>query len=304
MRPSAILIAAKNVIKKFKYFFIGWCFTVLGISAIVYFSSLDNKPKLKYDRYKREDGHHKLCLIVPFRDRFEELLEFAPHITKFLDRQRVKHHITVVNQIDEFRFNRGSLINAGFKFVLANITDCDYIGMHDVDLLPLNDNISYAYPGDDAFHVASPNLHPRYHYQTFIGGILLINRKQFASVNGLSNRYWGWGMEDDELYLRLKEGKIKVLRPGKLSTDITNSFRHIHGPKRKRDMVRCFNQARVNMKRDRLTGLNNVNYGVTSVNSLVIDNCNVSLVNVELYCDRQVTPWCSCGVSSFPTFFR
>lgn len=82
----------------------------------------------------------------------------------------------IVFQIDGYRFNRGSLINAGFKFVLANATDCDYIGMHDVDLLPLNDNISYAYPGDNAFHVASPNLHPRYHYQTFIGGILLINR--------------------------------------------------------------------------------------------------------------------------------
>lgn len=78
-------------------------------------------------------------------------------------------------QYDLYRFNRGSLINAGFKYSTSN-SNCSYIAMHDVDLLPLNDNISYAYPGNIAFHVASPNLHPRYHYQTFIGGILIMNK--------------------------------------------------------------------------------------------------------------------------------
>lgn len=48
--------------------------------------------------------------------------------------------------------------------------------MHDVDLLPMNDNLSYKYPNVGPYHISSPNLHPRYHYSTFIGGILLINR--------------------------------------------------------------------------------------------------------------------------------
>ena len=29
-------------------------------------------------------------------------------------------------------------------------------------------------------------------------------------VNGLSNLFWGWGREDDELYLRIKEVKMAV----------------------------------------------------------------------------------------------
>ena len=29
-------------------------------------------------------------------------------------------------------------------------------------------------------------------------------------VNGLSNLFWGWGREDDELYLRIKEINIPV----------------------------------------------------------------------------------------------
>jgi xylosylprotein 4-beta-galactosyltransferase len=79
----------------------------------------------------------KLALIVPFRDRFEELLQFVPHMTEFLDKQQIPHHIFVINQIDRFRFNRASLINVGFLSSKANF---DYIAMHDVDLLPLNKN--------------------------------------------------------------------------------------------------------------------------------------------------------------------
>ena len=49
------------------------------------------------------DGEHKLCILVPFRDRFEELLEFAPYITKFLSEQKVDHEIYVLHQVDKFR---------------------------------------------------------------------------------------------------------------------------------------------------------------------------------------------------------
>lgn len=52
-----------------------------------------------------------------------------------------------------------------------------------------------------------------------------VNRDDFMQINGLSNNYWGWGLEDDEFYLRLKEAKIGIHRPGNLSTGSTNSFR-------------------------------------------------------------------------------
>lgn len=34
--------------------------------------------------------------------------------------------------------------------------------------------------------------------------------KFYFQVNGLSNKFWGWGREDDELYLRMKEAKMSV----------------------------------------------------------------------------------------------
>lgn len=78
------------------------------------------------------------------------------------------------------RFNRASLINVGF---LQSRNGCDYIAMHDVDLLPLNPNLSYAYPTRGPFHLAAPDLHPKYHYEKFVGGILLVNKEHFEKAN-------------------------------------------------------------------------------------------------------------------------
>lgn len=52
-----------------------------------------------------------------------------------------------------------------------------------------------------------------------------MNREDFIQIDGLSNNYWGWGLEDDEFYLRLKEAKIGIHRPGNLTTGTSNTFR-------------------------------------------------------------------------------
>lgn len=89
-------------------------------------------------------------------------------------------------QVDKFRFNRASLINVGFLEVKK---DYDYVAMHDVDLLPTNDELSYSFPDKGPFHVSSPELHPRYHYPTFVGGILLVKR-YFIFIILLPNRIY------------------------------------------------------------------------------------------------------------------
>lgn len=77
------------------------------------------------------------------------------------------------------RFNRASLINVGH---LESGNDTDYLAMHDVDLLPLNEALDYGFPEDGPFHVASPELHPLYHYKTYVGGILLLTKKHYDMV--------------------------------------------------------------------------------------------------------------------------
>ena len=137
-----------------------------------------NPPKLP--------NQHFLCILIPFRDRFDELNEFVPTISKFLNGQNLPHAIFVINQVDSLRFNRASLINVGFLKSQEVLSDynCDYIAIHDVDLVPINPDLSYAFPDKGPFHVAAPGLHPKYDYPSFLGGILLITRQHYQLVNG------------------------------------------------------------------------------------------------------------------------
>lgn len=81
------------------------------------------------------------------------------------------------------RFNRASLINVGY---MESGNDTDYIAMHDVDLLPQNEDLDYGFPEEGPFHVASPELHPLYHYKTYVGGILLLTKKHYQMVRNLN----------------------------------------------------------------------------------------------------------------------
>lgn len=48
---------------------------------------------------RKKKSEHHLAILVPFRDRFEELLIFVPHIRQFLDKQNIDYHIFVLNQV-------------------------------------------------------------------------------------------------------------------------------------------------------------------------------------------------------------
>lgn len=41
----------------------------------------------------------------------------------------------------------------------------------------------------------------------------------------MSNKYWGWGLEDDEFYVRLKEKGLNITRPVNIKTNSTNTFK-------------------------------------------------------------------------------
>ena len=61
--------------------------------------SLKQNHKKIVNLDKKPVSQHNLCILIPFRDRFEELLEFVPRITKFLERQNVEHKIFIINQV-------------------------------------------------------------------------------------------------------------------------------------------------------------------------------------------------------------
>ena len=134
--------------------------------------------------------------------------------------------------------------------------------------------------------------HFRYNYTKYIGGILLITLADFAHVDGMSNRYWGWGMEDDEFYVRLVEARLPVYRPTNLTTNASNTFTHIHDRRvRQRDVARLGEQRRQNRRRDRISGVSTVHFDVLSRTQVAVDDApSVTVVNVQV---------CLCLIKEF-----
>ncbi|XP_065217721.1 xylosylprotein 4-beta-galactosyltransferase-like [Planococcus citri] len=240
---------------------------------------------------------HVLCVLVPFRNAFTELNEFIPFMNEFLNRQKIKFHFIVVNHIlDGNRFNKGSVFNAGFDLISKKYTDCDYIALHDVDLLPLNDEISYAYPGDDVYNAANPDYHPLGEYYDparYVGGISLISNKQYIRAGGFGNNFWGWGGEDRNFFYRMSNNSINRVRPTDLSTDRTNTFKNIHSPHRYRDFARCGNQTEAELvEYDFETGFHNVEYQLEYTQLLTIKGISFNFFGISIPCDYSKTPWC------------
>lgn len=48
-------------------------------------------------------GPHRLALLVPFRERFDELLLFVPFMHQYLRKKKIRHQILVLNQVDRYR---------------------------------------------------------------------------------------------------------------------------------------------------------------------------------------------------------
>ena len=110
------------------------------------------------------------------------------------------------------------------------------------------------------------------------------------------NNYWGWGLEDDEFYTRLKDANIDIKHPQNIRTNMSNTFMHNHDRiHRRRDTVKCFNQKEETRRRDRKTGLSTLKYNISSRKELIIDGVRVTVLNVNLECDKNLTPWCDCA---------
>lgn len=152
----------------------------------------------------------KLGVIIPYRNREEQLNIFLKKITQYLENKEINHKIFVIHQDNGKMFNRGMLLNIGFKYALKN--KCDYVVFHDVDMLPVDVDYSYS---DIPLHLSTnfhyfPNQNEKIVFDEYFGGVTLFPTEVFQQINGYSNKYWGWGYEDDDLLLRCKNKNISL----------------------------------------------------------------------------------------------
>ena len=171
---------------------------------------------------RNRNQSHKLGVIVPYRNRPQQLKRFVSHMEDYL--KDIEYEIFIVEQSDDKPFNRGKLLNVGYT--LACDKGCDYFVFHDVDMLP--EDVDYSY-SDKPLHLAT---HLQEHdYETtffdYFGGVTMFNKEDFKTINGFSNEYWGWGFEDDDLLVRCIESNLDLDTEsfGSDSIEINESFK-------------------------------------------------------------------------------
>jgi beta-1,4-galactosyltransferase 1 len=158
-------------------------------------------------------ARHRVAIIIPYRDRFEHLVTLLYYLHPILQRQELDYKIYVSEQAGNGTYNKAVLMNAAFIYASSEY-DFQCFVFHDVDLIPEDDRNMYSCPiFPRHMSVAIDEMNYKLTYEELIGGVLNIRTDHFLTVNGYSNLYWGWGAEDDDLYYRLKEVSLKLIRP-------------------------------------------------------------------------------------------
>ncbi|XP_050665794.1 beta-1,4-N-acetylgalactosaminyltransferase bre-4 isoform X2 [Leptidea sinapis] len=159
-------------------------------------------------------ARHKVAIIVPYRDRPQHLAIFLRHMHPFLMKQQIEYGIFIVEQEGNSEFNRAKLMNVGFaesQKQKAGGWQCFIF--HDIDLLPLDSRNLYSCPKQPRHMSASiDKLNFKLPYEDIFGGVSAMTLEQFTKVNGFSNKYWGWGGEDDDMFYRIKKSNYHIAR--------------------------------------------------------------------------------------------
>lgn len=201
------------------------------------------------------------AIIIPYRDRQEHLAKFIDNLSQ-LEINAENVHIFIIEQGDKKKFNRGLLLNIGYKLIEKQ--NFDVIIFHDVDLLPQQDIINYyftipKYP----LHIAK-RWTSKYDFNEFFGGIVAFTPKMFQSVNGFPNDFHGWGGEDDALYNRIAQTYKKILHP---TQGTILELSHALPTKSKINLKKRENILR-DLKNWKNNGLNNVKYDILAVKTI------------------------------------
>ena len=164
-----------------------------------------------------QSNRSRVLIIVPYRNRSEQLAIFVPELSHFLSEQELEYKLVVVEHSGMAKFNKGSLINIGFleaeniyhnKLPGQDTAYFDCVVVHDIDLLPIVSANSYdclQTPDIGAWMLSTAI--EKYNWSlpgiSAVGGVGVTTRTVFMKANGWSNRYFGWGGEDNDFFTRL-----------------------------------------------------------------------------------------------------
>jgi len=119
-------------------------------------------------------------------------------------------------------------------------------------------------------------------YKDIFGGVVALNTATFRKLNGFSNQFWGWGGEDDDMFVRIKKLKLKVERYDK---NVARYSMIRHGAE-EANKIRML-LLKTSDKRRATDGLKDLNY--TLIKKLEKNSFRISLL--KLRCQKSYWSW-------------
>ncbi|CAF0873722.1 unnamed protein product [Brachionus calyciflorus] len=184
----------------------------------------------KWSPLEENTKKSRVAIIVPYRNRRKNFHIFLLYMHKFLTNQNIDYGIFIVEPLEYLTFNRALLINIGYLEALKEDRKWDCFIFHDVDMLP--ENSKNIYECDPLVPKQMAVAINTYSYSTdgyfkekYFGGINAFTKDQFKKINGFSNSYYGWGIEDDDARNRVLEHFSRIAR---LPPDVGRYFANCH----------------------------------------------------------------------------
>ena len=124
----------------------------------------------------------KVAIIIPYRNRKNNLMVTLRHLHPILKRQQISYRIYLVEQVDTYPFNKGKLLNIGYE-VSKRYGNYSCIVFHDADFLPTNDENYYDCPTSPRHMSPAVELFGyKQQYGAFLGGVVALSQQDVEGI--------------------------------------------------------------------------------------------------------------------------
>ena len=219
------------------------------------------------DTVENYGNKNNLVIILPVRNREENLKEYLEKMIPIFNYQNIDYKIFVIEQSKNNRFNKGKINNIGFLEALKENKNNTRFLFNDVDNYPLKrDLIDY--------NTKIKGVHHFFGSPKWLGGFFMTDKNTFQKVNGYSNNYWGWGGEDKDLLHRINSKNIFVDRSVFFKRDRKNNkvIKDDIGEERDRNN----NYRKINIEQQTKYKMNKINEGLNNCEYKILKKYNMN----------------------------
>ncbi|XP_046558088.1 beta-1,4-N-acetylgalactosaminyltransferase bre-4-like [Haliotis rubra] len=222
----------------------------------------------------------RLAVIIPYRDREENLKILLNNLHRVLQKQQAEYAIFVVEQESGTPFNRGLIKNIGYLEAQA-LCHFDCFTFHDVDLVTESERNTYMCGTLAVHHARRLNTwNYRVLYTFLFGGVLTFNETYFSTINGYSNLYFMWGAEDDDLFERMRKKQLRFVAS---KYPRYTALNHEREPRHPKEKMKIYANSSQRMDTDGLNSMGRL-YQVISVDyKPLYTRIYVSVNQTEIY---------------------